>query len=161
MAASKIRMENARIIWRNFSGKADKFNPKGGKRSFSVVIEDTDLASQLTEDGWNIKQLKPRNEEEEENPRYSLQVKVSFDNKPPRVYLVTRNNKVLMTEDTIDSLDYAEIQNVDLVITPYTYDVNGKSGVAAYLKTMYVTVIEDEFADKYDFGDDEEEVPFD
>lgn len=160
MAASKIRMENARIIWRNFSGKADKFNPKGGKRSFSVVIEDADLASQLTEDGWNVKQLKPRNEEEEENPRYSMQVKVSFDNKPPRVYLVTRNNKVLMTEDTIDSLDYAEIQNVDLVITPYTYDVNGKSGVAAYLKTMYVTVIEDEFADKYDFGDDEE-VPFD
>lgn len=160
MAASKIRMENARIIWRNFSGKADKFNPKGGKRSFSVVIEDAELASQLTEDGWNVKQLKPRNEEEEENPRYSMQVKVSFDNKPPRVYLVTRNNKVLMTEDTIDSLDYAEIQNVDLVITPYTYDVNGKSGVAAYLKTMYVTVIEDEFADKYDFGD-EEEVPFD
>lgn len=160
MAASKIRMENARIIWRNFSGKADKFNPKGGKRSFSVVIEDAELASQLTEDGWNVKQLKPRNEEEEENPRYSMQVKVSFDNKPPRVYLVTRNNKVLMTEDTIDSLDYAEIQNVDLVITPYTYDVNGKSGVAAYLKTMYVTVIEDEFADKYDFGDDEE-VPFD
>jgi len=160
MAASKIRMENARIIWRNFSGKADKFNPKGGKRSFSVVIEDADLASQLIEDGWNVKQLKPRNEEEEENPRYSMQVKVSFDNKPPRVYLVTRNNKVLMTEDTIDSLDYAEIQNVDLVITPYTYDVNGKSGVAAYLKTMYVTVIEDEFADKYDFGDDEE-VPFD
>ena len=160
MAASKIRMENARIIWRNFSGKADKFNPKGGKRTFSVVIEDADLASQLIEDGWNVKQLKPRNEEEEENPRYSMQVKVSFDNKPPRVYLVTRNNKVLMTEDTIDSLDYAEIQNVDLVITPYTYDVNGKSGVAAYLKTMYVTVIEDEFADKYDFGDDEE-VPFD
>lgn len=160
MAASKIRMENARIIWRNFSGKADKFNPKGGKRSFSVVIEDAELASQLIEDGWNVKQLKPRNEEEEENPRYSMQVKVSFDNKPPRVYLVTRNNKVLMTEDTIDSLDYAEIQNVDLVITPYTYDVNGKSGVAAYLKTMYVTVIEDEFADKYDFGDDEE-VPFD
>lgn len=160
MAASKIRMENARIIWRNFSGKADKFNPKGGKRSFSVVIEDADLASQLIEDGWNVKQLKPRNEEEEENPRYSMQVKVSFDNKPPRVYLVTRNNKVLMTEDTIDSLDYAEIQNVDLVITPYTYDVNGKSGVAAYLKTMYVTVIEDEFADKYDFGDNEE-VPFD
>lgn len=160
MAASKIRMENARIIWRNFSGKADKFNPKGGKRSFSVVIEDADLASQLIEDGWNVKQLKPRNEEEEENPRYSMQVKVSFDNKPPRVYLVTRNNKVLMTEDTIDSLDYAEIQNVDLVITPYTYDVNGKSGVAAYLKTMYVTVIEDEFADKYDFGDDEE-IPFD
>ena len=160
MAASKIRMENARIIWRNFSGKADKFNPKGGKRSFSVVIEDAELASQLIEDGWNVKQLKPRNEEEEGNPRYSMQVKVSFDNKPPRVYLVTRNNKVLMTEDTIDSLDYAEIQNVDLVITPYTYDVNGKSGVAAYLKTMYVTVIEDEFADKYDFGDDEE-VPFD
>lgn len=158
--ADKIRMENAKIIWRNFSGKADKFNPKGGKRSFSVIIEDGEMAAALAADGWNIKQLKPRTEEEEENPKHSLQVKVSFDVKPPRIYLVTRNNKVLMNEDTVDSLDYAEIANIDLVITPYSYDVNGKSGVAAYLKTMYVTVVEDEFADKYDFGDSEE-IPFD
>ena len=64
----------------------------------------------------------------------------------------------MLNEETVGSLDYAEISSVDIVIRPYEYDVRGEQGVAAYVKTMYVNIVEDEFADKYDFG--EEEVPF-
>ena len=158
MAVENITIENARIIFRNLSGKPDKFNPQGGKRGFSVVIEDPKMAEDLAKEGWNIKQFKSRDEDEE--PGHFLQVKVLYsDRSNPHIYLCTKKNKTMLDADTVKSIDYADISSVDLVIRPYEYDVNGKHGIAAYVKTMYVNVVEDEFADKYDF-DEEEEVPF-
>lgn len=158
MAIENIKIENARIIFRNLSGKPDKFNPQGGKRVFSVVIDDPEFAEQLAKEGWNIKKFRPR-EDEEGDPGSFLQVKVNYSEKSnPHIYLCTKNNKTLLNEDTVGSLDYAEISNVDIVIRPYEYEVRGQFGVAAYVKTMYVNVVEDEFADKYNYED--EEVPF-
>lgn len=152
-----INIENARIIFRNFSGKPDKFNPNGGNRQFSVVIDDPAIAEDLKAEGWNIKSFRPREGEEGEPGSY-LQVKVSFKTRPPHIYLCTKKSKVLLDETTIGSLDYADISSVDIVISPYSYDVRGQIGIAAYVKTMYVNVIEDEFASKYQF--DDEEMPF-
>ena len=47
-------------------------------------------------------------------------------------------------------LDTAYISKVDLTVTPYQWELkSGKSGVKAYLKTMYVTLDKDEFEDRY------------
>ena len=158
MAVENITIENARIVYRNLSGKPDKFNSKGGKRTFSVVIDDPKFAEELEKEGWRIKQFKPRDEDDSE-PGHFLQVKVLYSERSnPHIYLCTKKSKTMLNEETVGSLDYAEISSVDIVIRPYEYDVNGNQGISAYVKTMYVNVVEDEFADKYDY--DEEEVPF-
>ncbi len=157
-----IIIENARIIFRNFSGKPSKYN-KDGNRNFCLVIEDSDRAEKLREAGWNVRTLKPRDEEDE--PVYYIQVSVSFKQIPPKIFLVTRKAKMPMDEETIGELDFAEIRNVDLTVRPYNWEVNDEKGVKAYLKNMYVTIEEDAFADKYanvaDSSDeDDEDIPF-
>lgn len=146
MVNTNIRIENAKIRFRNFSGKEGRFNP-AGRRNFCVYLDD-DTANDLKDEGWNIKWLNPRTEDDE--PQAYIQVAVSYANVPPKVWLVNSKQKTLLDEETISTLDWAELEEVDLVIRPYNYDVNGKSGVKAYLKTMYAKIVEDEFADKYE-----------
>lgn len=151
MAKSNIVMENARLIFRNFEGREEKYNRKGD-RNFGLIIEDPEVAQQLAEDGWNIKELTPKNNDDyDDTPEviYWLPVTVRFDNVPPKVMLVTRRKKTRLNEDNINTVDYANIVKVDLTVTPYDWEVNGKSGTKAYLQTAYITINEDEFADKY------------
>jgi hypothetical protein len=111
------------------------------------VFLEEDMGKVLEQDGWNVRWLQPKDEGEAPTPY--LQVAVSYDNIPPKIVLVTKKGKTTLDEASVRILDWAEIDNVDLIIRPYNWAVSGKEGVKAYVKSLYVTIVEDEFESKY------------
>jgi hypothetical protein len=144
-----VLMENVRIIFRNFTGKEGPYN-REGDRDFSVLLTP-ELADQLLRDGWNVKTTRERELDEGEITGGDpiLPVKVSYKGRPPTVVMVSSRGRTNLGESEIDMLDYADIQNVDLIVRPFDWSVNGKTGRKAYLKSIYVTINEDELDLKY------------
>ena len=152
MKPSKITIENAQLIFRNFSGKEGKFYP-AGSRNFCVILEDEATVQQMISDGWNIKYLQPR--DEGDLPTAYLKVKVTYGKVAPSIYLVTGKHKTLLNEDDIGALDWADILNADLQIRPYKWEMGNNSGIAAYLDVLYATIEENKLESKYSFSDEE------
>jgi hypothetical protein len=140
-------LEGRKIIFRNFAGKEGKFNAEGD-RNFAVVLEEEE-GRLMQNDGWNVKWGKPREDEEPLPPYLKVKIKYGTRGQPPRVVLITSKGKTPLGEDEIPLLDWAEIINVDLIIRPYSWDINGRQGVSAYLKSIYVKIREDELELKY------------
>ena len=142
-----LEINDARIIYRNFSGRGDKFN-REGDRNFSLLIPDTEVADTLVEEGWNVKIKDPR--DEGDVPFMHLPVKVKFNDRGPIVYLKAGNRQVRLDEDAVSCLDNIDILSVDLDIRPYDWDVNGKQGRTAYLQSIRVTQRVDRFTEDMD-----------
>ena len=141
-----LKIENAHIIYKNFSGNRDQYHP--GRRSFSVVLEEAD-ANILEADGWNIRHRPSKADPDE--IIHTLPVEARFDNFPPRVVMIGETSKrvTFLDENTIGQLDTAAIKNFDLLISPSKWTAAGKTGIKAYLKTAYVTIEEDDLDLKY------------
>jgi hypothetical protein len=140
-----FKIEDAKLVFRNFEGKESQFNRKGD-RNFCVILPD-DVAAQMAVDGWNIRSLDPREEGDTATPY--IQVAVNFDNRPPRIVLLTSTTRTSLDQNSVETLDWADIQTADLIGNGYEWTVNGKSGVKAYLQTLFVTIVEDELERKY------------
>ena len=141
-----VLLEGRRILFRNFAGREGQYNAEG-KRNFNVLL-DPEEAERMIVDGWNVKYLKAKEEGEEDQPR--LEVSITFKGRrPPRIVLITSRGKTAIGEDEVQLLDWADITNVDMIIRPYEWEVNGKTGVKAYLNAIYVTIREDELELKY------------
>lgn len=149
MSRNQESFENARIGFKNFAGAEGPFN-KAGDRSFHIFLDDA-RAAQLEADGWNVKYPRPNDNipDEEDIREPHMEVSLSYKFYPPKVVLIAGKNLTVLEESELDMLDWAEIEGVDIVIRPYSWTVNGKSGIKAYLKAMYVTVRTDAFSEKY------------
>lgn len=161
----KKTFEDARLIFKNFQGKGNDYNVEGD-RNFCIVLTD-DEASELKDLGYNVKTRLPREGHEDDGPLHFLKVKLSYrygDDRDPSVYRICGNSRTMYTEKTIGSLDWEEIETVDLRIRPWNWNKGGRSGVTAILDSMYVTVKEDPLAAKYGSPVDDyepDDVPFD
>lgn len=137
------QIDDARICFRNFSGEAGKYN-REGDRNFAVVIPDQEIADEMIDRGWNVKIKEPR--EEGEDPFMYLTVKVKFNGNGPHVYVQSGRSMNQLDEESVGMIDDIDISSVDLDIRPYEWEVNGKTGVTAYLQSMKVVQNIDRFA---------------
>lgn len=151
MGIGPVSLENVRIGFRNFEGREGPYN-KAGERSFAVFL-DRHTAEAMAADGWNVKFPKEDvvgNIDPDQEPRDAyLQVSVGFEYYPANVILVSNGNPTKLSVNEVMMLDWAEIENVDLVLRPYEWSVNRNSGIKAYLKSGYFTIVSDPFAHKY------------
>lgn len=141
-----LQIDDARIVYRNFSGRGDKYN-REGDRNFAVVIPTEEMANALKDEGWNVKIKPPR--DEDDTPFMFLPVKVKFNGRGPRVYLVSGESSNELYEDTVGILDDIDIAGVDMDIRPYNWVVRGEEGRSAYLQSICVTQEIDRFAARY------------
>lgn len=141
-----LQIDDARIVYRNFSGAGSKFN-REGDRNFAVVIPDQEMADALIAEGWNVKIKPPR--DEDDTPFMYLPVKIKFNDRGPNCYLATGNRMNRLDEESICCLDDVDILSVDMDIRPYDWDVNGKIGRTAYLASIKVTQEVDRFASRF------------
>lgn len=143
--------KNARIMWRNFSGKPDKYNTAGGKRNFCLALDES-VVDEMIADGWNVK--KREAQDGYSAPLYYLPVEVSWKKEAPKIVLISGDNRENLDELTVGVLDNVQIEKVDLSIEASQYNMSGRSGIKAYLHSLYLTAVRDELEEIYGKYDD-------
>lgn len=168
-----LQIDDARIIYRNFAGRGDKYN-REGDRNFSVIITDESIKDELLNDvneygaAWNVKIKPPR--EEGETPFMYLPVKLKFREfdkngrklpKPigPDLYLRTGTNLNKIDFEDIAMFDDIDIETVHMDIRPYDDVISGKAFRSAYLQSICIVQKLDRFAARYSTNEDEH-LPF-
>lgn len=139
-------LEDVQIAFRNFAGKEGQYN-REGDRNFAVLL-NPETAEAMVKDGWNVKYLKPREEGDTEQAYLSVAVNYKGP-RPPRIVMITSKGRTPVPEEMVEVVDWVDIKQVDLILNPYSWSVNGKSGVKAYLKSLFVIIQEDYLELKY------------
>lgn len=154
-------VEDARIMYPNFSGREKQYN-KAGDKNFVLAFTEGELLEsgltidELTAEGWNVKPSKRNNEYD--SPEYTLAVSISNEYFP---MVQMHNGKVgkRLDEKSIAMLDAIEIETLDVIMSPYRWEVSGNSGIKAYVYQLFVMMCKSPFAGRW--GGDAEETPWD
>lgn len=141
-----LQIDDARLVYRNFTGAGSKFN-REGDRNFAVVIPDEEVKDALIAEGYNVKIKPPR--DEDDAPFMYLPVKIKFNDRGPNVYMQSGKAKCRLDAESISCLDDIDILRVDLDVRPYDWEVNGMNGRTAYLQSMHVVQQVDRFAERF------------
>jgi hypothetical protein len=142
-----ITVRDAQLIFKNFAGRESQYNKKGD-RNFHLRFDNEADAMALSDLGLNVKMRKGR--EEDDAPYWHLKVKVGYNGaRKPLITVITERGRVNYDESMAELVDVLDIKKVDLILHPSWYEVNGSTGFSAYLKSIYLTLNEDELALEY------------
>ena len=115
--------------------------------------------------GFNVRQTKPRPDDEDFTPTYFVKVKANYASDfPPEIYLVSGDSTPrLLDEESVAMLDNVYVTNVCAKLSPYYSERNDSWSL--YIKLMYVEqdVEDDPWARRYVRGsrvEEDEEMPF-
>ena len=161
----KFTLKHCKLAFKNLGGRPDDYNPAGGKRSFAVVLTEED-ADILFQNGVPIKRFIDKATGENKEPYVRVKVNFKTDENgkvtSPLIYLVKEGKKPSepLTPASAGTVDTANIDFVDMVISSWNYNYAGKSGITVYLDKMYVNIIEDELDKIYAmYGEDDDDEP--
>ena len=141
-----VILEDAKLLFRNFTGAAKDFNTEGD-RNFCILLDEKDAAT-LRDLGWNIKDLKQK----DEGAPIESYVEVAVEyrkGRPPRAVMINSKGRIDLGADEIGIFDAIDMDGVDVIINPYPWKVNENRGIKAYLKSIFVTINEDALDLKY------------
>ena len=141
-----LKIDDARIIYRDFSGDRTKFS--NGKRSFSVLIDDPHIADLLEESGYTVK--RPVNDANDgQSLPMHMKVNVKYNAYGPGIYLVTNGIMTKVPEERVEDLDRIRIISADMDVRAYDGEHAGKPFRSAWLNSMRVRQQADRFLEEY------------
>ena len=145
---NELVLENVRIVYPNFkgapaqimiNGKNREVNTDGSRKS--NVTLDPMVAQELLEQGFNVKLPTEENPNRapylpivlSKGPNVQQWVRIALvDNGNGRFLDITDPNQLAMLDDITPGC------RVNAVLSPYYWDVDGKSGITAYTKKLYI-----------------------
>lgn len=172
-AKGKFQVDDAKVMWKNFSGNPDDFNENGGKRSFTLVLEEKDgpedvaAAQALIQFGYNVKERCSEDEDGMIDPEtgnvklwryWTLNIGVGFNKETgagPDVFIIESGNYTKLSENTIGLLDNYKTVNNCIDVYPYFWTRNaGKpsetKGIKACLSgAQFERLISSRFVENY------------
>lgn len=145
---NRLVLEDVTILFPNFAGEKRKFNDEG-KRNFCIAIPE-ELAEIMHEEGWNLKRLKPLDQDEVGTAFLKINVNYKGRTKPKAsVVTLSKNIRTPLDEEDIELFDWAEFATVDVIINPYDWDNSGVPTRTAYLSNIIGIFAEDMLEQKY------------
>lgn len=150
MVDGNLRVENAVVIYRNFSGAPTNFNPQGGKRTFCLCLPNQ-WAEILKQEGWNIKE---RQFEDGDVLQYTEIVVNENSTYPPHLYLISefmgKKTLNLLPPELYKKLDQDMIVGLDMEIHPFEHGRGVAGAKKGYLKNLWATLQSvNDFGGKY------------
>ena len=165
MPSNKLVFLGADICLANFRGEERRSKRTGevvnaaGDRNFCIKLTP-EKARELKLEGWNIKPYFSAGNTDRVVPDFEyLPVAIRFEPYPPKVFMVSGHKKTDLGEDTIGLLQGREFENIDLVISGSRWERGGRTGIKAYLFKGGFTLLLDEFDQKYDYLEDDGNLP--